>query len=132
MDGRGDCEKGPYGCRLEDGPLGVFLRWKPDLLEGMPSEERVTPLVLLAGPIEPGLEHPQVPLNRASTDAAMRHASAAPPNDIVVNPVRSQLAHRLGASEELGEITTSLSDVLEVALSLQGSIRKVSPLLGVP
>src|SRR5438128_8995972 len=107
MDGRSHREESPDGFRFQERPFGVSLRGDADLLEGVSSEEGVTSFVLLAGPVERGFEHAQVPANRVGSDATAFHAPAASPHDVIVNAIRRQLAHDLTTPEELCEIATS-------------------------
>src|SRR5438309_4630491 len=101
MDGRSHREESPDGFRVQEGSLGIFLRGDADLFECVSSEEGVTSFVLLAGPVQRGFEHAQVPSNRVGSDATASRASVASPYDVVVNPIRRELAHQLTASKEL-------------------------------
>src|SRR6266550_8069611 len=101
MDGRSHRDESPDGFHLQERSLGVLLRGDADLLERVSSEEGVTSFVLLAGPIQRGFEHAQVPSNRVGSDATTSRASVASPYDVVVNPIRRELAHQLSPSEEL-------------------------------
>src|SRR5712691_11890442 len=89
------------GCRIQERAFGVFLRWNADLLEHMSGEERATSLVLLAGPVQRRFEHPEISLNGIRSDRPSRHTPAAAPHDILVNPIRRQLADHLIVPEEL-------------------------------
>src|SRR5437667_4510885 len=112
MDGRSYREESPDGFRVQERPFGVFLRGYADLFECVSSEEGVTSFVLLAGPVERGFKHAQVPSNRVGSDATASRASVASPYDVVVNAIRRELADELTAPEELLEKATSLPNVL--------------------
>src|SRR5437588_11634613 len=123
MDGRSYREESSDGFRLQERSLGVLLCGDADLFERVSSEEGVTSFVLLARPVERGLEHAQVPPNRVGSDATACRAPVAPPYYVVVNAIRREFAHQLTAPEQLLEIATSLPKVLQIALSLQRPIR---------
>src|SRR5207249_7308324 len=80
-------------------------------------------LVLLARPVERGLEHAQVPPNRVGSDATACRAPVASPYHVIVNAIRREFAHQLTAPEKLLEIATSLPKVLQIAFSFQRPIR---------
>src|SRR2546422_6334656 len=122
MDSRSHRDESSDGFRVQERPFRVFLRGDADLFECVSRQEGVTSFVLLAGPVERGFEHAQVPSNRVGSDATACRASIASPYDVVVNAIRRELAHELTAPEELLEIPTSLPNVLQIPLSLQRPI----------
>src|SRR5437870_3817181 len=118
MDGRSRSDKCPDGFRVQERSPRVLLCGDADLFERVSSEEGVTSFVLLAGPVECGFEHAQVPPNRVGSDATACRTSVAAPYHVVVNAIRRELAHQLTAPEELPEIPASLPYVIEIPLGL--------------
>src|SRR5439155_25651283 len=110
MHGRSHGDESPNGFRVQKWALRVLLSWDPHLLEHVPGEERATPVILLAGPVQRRLEHPKIPLNCVGSNETPRHPPAAAPYDVLVNPIRRQLGDYLVMSEELGQVTASLPD----------------------
>jgi len=123
MDAPSNREENPDGIRLQNRSLGILLGWDAHLLESVPCEEGVSALILLTRPIERGFEHPQVSLNRIGSDPTASNTPAPSPHHVIVNSIRCQLAHELGAPEELCEVPASLSDVLEIELGLGRPVR---------
>src|SRR5213080_1477898 len=123
MDARSYRDESADGSHLQERSLGVLLRGDTDLFERVSSEERVTSFVLLARPVERGLEHAQVPPNRVGSDATACRAPVASPYHVIVNAIRREFAHQLTAPEKLLEIATSLPKVLQIAFSFQRPIR---------
>src|SRR5712692_1488594 len=100
------------GFRVQERSFGVLLRRDSHLFERVSSEEGVTSFVLLASPVERSLEHAQVPTNRIGSDATACSSPVASPYHVVVNAIRRELGYQVATPEELGQIATSLSDVL--------------------
>src|SRR6266550_2273132 len=112
MDDRSHSEQRLDRVWIKDWALGVLLSWDPDPFEHMPGEEWLTALVLLASPVQRGLEHHEVTPNGVGSDNTTRHATVPPPHHVLVNPIRGQLANWLVESKEPGQIATSLTDMV--------------------
>src|SRR5260370_10466281 len=89
-------DRGCYGEQRTDRPLhehrplGILLRRNLVLLKRVPPEKGLAALVLLTGPIERGLEHPEVVMNRVRPDRPCRRSTEPPPHDVLMDAVRWQ------------------------------------------
>jgi len=105
---RRDREQRGNRLRVEHGSLRVLLRRDLVLLERVPREERTPAVVLLASPIQPGLEHPQVTMNRVRPHGPGCRTAQPAPYHIFMDPVGRQCIDHLIRPKELGEIAACL------------------------